>query len=108
MVYKYPIHSFIHSIGNTSSNPNSTEECTVKPGNEDHPWDQKHVVSLGRWSSFSGHSTRDMKGLSRPSVVFVGQRSLFPSFSVHVLLLVVEIKNTKGVVEFIIDMMNLS
>ena len=37
---------------------------TVKPGNEDQPWGQKYVVFVGRWSSFPGYSTRDMKGLS--------------------------------------------
>ena len=30
---------------------------TVKPGNEDSPWDQKHVVFNDRRSSFSGYST---------------------------------------------------
>ena len=30
---------------------------TVKPGNEDCPWDQKHMVFNDMWSSFSGYST---------------------------------------------------
>ena len=44
---------------------------TVKPGNKDHPWDQKCVLFVDRSSSFPGHSTWDMKGLSWLSVVFV-------------------------------------
>ena len=54
----------------------------MKHGNEDHPLDQKYVVFVDRWSSFSGHSTCDMNRLSWPSVVFVGQRSSFPGFTV--------------------------
>ena len=27
---------------------------TVKPENEDYPWDEKYGVFVGRWSSFSG------------------------------------------------------
>ena len=42
----------------------------------------KNIWFVGRWSSFSGCLTWNMKGLSWPSVVFVGQRSLFPGFTV--------------------------
>ena len=52
--------------------------ATVKPRNKDRFWDQKHMVFDDSWSSFSDHSTWDMKGLSWPCVVFVGQWSLFP------------------------------
>ena len=51
---------------------------TVKPGNKDRPWDQNHVVFDDRWFLFSGYATWNFKGLSWPSVVFEGQRSLFP------------------------------
>ena len=51
----------------------------MKPGNED----QKYVVFVDRWFSFPGHPTCDMKGLSSPYKVFVGQRVLFPGFTAY-------------------------
>ena len=55
---------------------------TVKPGNKENFWDnKKNMVFIDRWSSLSGHSTWDMKGLSWPCVVFVDRWSLFQGHS---------------------------